>query len=29
METSLYTHPRAGCAWQVTKLVPMPNVSME
>lgn len=28
METSLYTHPRAGCAWQVTRLVPMPKVSI-
>lgn len=28
METSLYTQPRAGCAWHVTRFVPMPKVSM-
>jgi hypothetical protein len=26
--TSLYTPPSAGCAWHVTKLVPMPKQSM-
>mmetsp|Transcript_47397 Transcript_47397/g.112804 ORF Transcript_47397/g.112804 Transcript_47397/m.112804 type:complete len:208 (+) Transcript_47397:438-1061(+) len=27
--TSLYTHPSAGCDWQVTRCVPIPNVSIE
>ena len=29
MDTSLYTQPSAGCAWHVTRLVPIPKVSME
>ena len=29
ISTNLKTHPNAGCFWQVTKWVPIPNVFIE